>query len=453
MCRMLQTINSRHLDVLSIHCKYVDNLSNLQVHIQELLSLKFVAMRAMVKVNFADAMAPIELCRKSALRLTRELSEHFRAAESLADDDVDQFRETDEALASTLQRFLDSSDKDTCDAVKTFKAHLYKTVIDMETVKNALSNWVIRGAGTDEESDELCDGETPDCELGDVIADDDGDCQEEVSETMCQQHATVCSALPKDTPTNMSVSSKETSPCGSETGSSKDNIRPGFLHPIARFIEAQPLDPPAPTPQGTNVAQTMAEPIKSPEPSDGKSSLDWEAPGWVTIKPLTVFPSERSADGEREDDPAQKISPGGRYFCPIVVTDLGAEAQQSSNASDLEGTAKQENPRAVASTSIDSLLTGELRFSGMTLRTSADQDSCCESRATRSEGPFDLIDTDTLATMLAESGDALCNDSDGNFSSAFGATVIVCLTFAGLYFYIDKVYYMFYGVIIVVIIK
>ena len=424
---MLQTINSRHLDVLGIHCKYVDNLSNLQVHIQELLSLKFVAMRAMVKVNFADAMAPIELCRKSALRLTRELGEHFKAAECLADDDVEQFRQTDDALASTLQRFLDSSDKETCEAVETFKAHLYKTVIDMETVKNALSNWVIRGAVTDEESYELRDGETSDHELGDVNADDDDDCHEEVSETMCQQRATVCSALPKDTSTNMSVSSKEASPCGSETGSTKDNIRPGFLHPIARFIEAQPLDPPVPTPQGTNVTQTMAEQIKSPEPSDGKSPLDWEAPGWVTIKPLTVFPAERSADGERETDPAQKISPGGRYFCPIVIPDrgLGPEAQQSSNASDLEGTAKRENPRAVASTSSDMLLTEELRFGGMTLRTSADQDSCCDSRATRSEGPFDLIDTDTLSTMLAESGDALCIDSDGNFSLGFGATVIV----------------------------
>lgn len=408
VCKMLQTLNSRHLEVLSIHCKYVDNLSNLQMHIQELLSLKFIAMRAMVKVNFADAMEPIELCRKSGLRLTKELSEHFKEAECLADSDVERFLQTDKVLAQTLQQFVDTSDSKTRAAVEDFKAHLYKTVIDMEAVKNALSSWKIRSSipGEPDESRSDATSNKPD----DVNVEDG--CNEEGGEALCHQEHI------GDGLTEMNTSSKEASPSSNESSTTEENAQHGFLHPQARFVEAQTHSMTDTSTQGANVAETTTQ--KNPEATEGKSSPDWEveAPVWTTVKASAENDATdaQRANADSKQDPVQEISAGGRYFCPIVIPDCvtGPNDRQSYNVSDLECTTERDNPGDEVSTSTGTLLREEFPFDGMTLRTSADQEAGSEPRAARSSAPYNFADT--LSNALSDSADTLEKDSDSKSS-------------------------------------
>ena len=364
VCLLLHTINLGHLEVLSVHCKYVDNLSKLQMHMQELLSIKFVAMRAKVKAHFADAMEPIETCRKSALRLTRELSKHLSMAEGVVDDNIELFLQTDKDLALAVERFVDNYNKQTRDAVESFKTHLYNTVIDMETVKNSLSNWDTRSS---------IQTETVQVQPHTISNkfDDDSNGQNGCDE---EGRLTASTALSNGSSTDISTFSKEASSSSCKS-SATDNAQQESLPLQSRLVEAQTLDP-----TDTSKQEENLEPFRNRETTEGDSSPDWllEPPMWMMASYDTT--DGRSADEEAIQDAVRLTSPqsvpaGGRYFCPIAVPDISPSSNDrpSCNVVDCTRQSERTNLAHTESTPSETLTEDELLSGYMSLRNSAYQ--------------------------------------------------------------------------------
>ena len=411
VCLLLHTINSRHLEVLSVHCEYVDNLSKLQIHMQELLSVKFVAMRAKVKVHFADAMEPIELCRKSALRLTKELSKHLSMAEGVVDDNIELFLQTDKDLALAVERFVDNYNKQTLDAVENFKTHLYKTVIDIESVKNALSNWDTRSF-IPTETVEL-PAHTMTNKLDDASNVENG-CYEEGGETVCYGGLAAFTAPSNGSSTDISTFSKE--PSSSDCKSSAtNNEQQDLLSLECRVVEAQALDPTDTSKQEENVAKTTAETFRNRETSEGDSPPDWllEPPMWMMASYDTT--DAESAHGETNQDSVRLTSPqtvpaGGLYFCPIAIPDSPND-RHSCNVVDLTcpSVSERRNLAHTESTPSETLLTEEELLSGyMSLRNSAYQtDPLSEGQESSSSVPCNF--TDSLLCKLSDNLGSTCD--------------------------------------------
>ena len=393
VCLLLHTINLGHLEVLSVHCKYVDNLSKLQMHMQELLSIKFVAMRAKVKAHFADAMEPIESCRKSALRLTRELSKHLSMAEGVVDDNIELFLQTDKDLAVAVERFVDNYNMQTRDAVENFKTHLYNTVIDMETVKNSLSNWDTRSS---------IPTETVDLRAHSISNKLDGDSSvengghEEEDESLSHGGFAALTVLSSDSSTDISTFSKEAS-SSSFKSSATDNSRQESLPLQSRFVEAQIPDHMDTSKQGGNL-----EPFRNREITEGDSSPDWllEPPMWMMASYDTT--DGRSADEEMNQDSVRLTSPqsvpaGGRYFCPIVIPDISASSNDrpSCNVVELTRPSERTNLAHTESTPSETSLTEDELLSGyMSLRNSAYQkDPISETQNSSSSVSYTFADT------------------------------------------------------------
>ena len=398
VCLLLHTINLGHLEVLSVHCKYVDNLSKLQMHMQELLSIKFVAMRAKVKAHFADAMEPIESCRKSALRLTRELSKHLSMAEGVVDDNIELFLQTDKDLALAVERFVANYNKQTRDAVENFKTHLYNTVIDMETVKNSLSNWDTRSS---------IPTETVDLQAHSISNKLDGDgsvengYHEEEGEALSHGGFVALTVLSNDSSTDISSFSKEAS-SSSFKSSATDNAQQESLPLQCRFVEAQTLDPTDTSKQEANIAKTTTETFRNLETSQGDSSPDWllEPPMWMMASYDTT--DGRSADEETNQDSVRLTSPqsvpaGGRYFCPIVIPDISPSSNDrpSCNVVELTRPSERTNLAHIESTPNETSLTEDELLSGyMSLRNSAYQkDPISETQNSSSIVSYTFADT------------------------------------------------------------